>query len=116
MKKTKTYIGKFFNHHHNTTQSKDASHIPPWDVTSSQVPKSSGDSPGHQSSGTIHSTSFEPPQMFAHASHFKISESVFATGPVSVTYAAARNIEEILKVSHKIKKTQQILYNTRNMF
>lgn len=37
--------------------------------------------------------------MFPHASHFQISESVFANGPVSVTYAAERNTEEILKVS-----------------
>lgn len=73
----------------------------PRDVTSLQVPESSGSSPGHQGSGTVGSTSSEPPpsQMFAHASHFNIVESVFATGPVNVTYAAERNTEEILKVS-----------------
>lgn len=51
-------------------------------------------------------TSALPPgnQMFAHSSHLNFWESVFAIGPVNVTYAAERNTEEILKVSFRMSR------------
>lgn len=69
----------------------------PQDVTSLQVPESGGAS--LEASLGSGSASHAPPQMFSHTSHFKISESVFTTGPVSVIYGAERNTEEISKVS-----------------
>lgn len=94
MKKTRKYIGKILNRSRSATPTQDRGISPmPQDVTSLQVPESGGASLG---SG---SASHAPPQMFSHASHFKISESVFTTGPVSVIYGAERNTEEISKVS-----------------
>lgn len=56
-----------------------------------------------EDNGTAVSETSDVPgnQMFAHASHLNFWDSVFATGPVNLTYAyaAERNTEEILKVS-----------------
>lgn len=122
MKKIQQHIDKVLNRGCNTTPPKSSGASPmsplsPRDVTSSQVPKSSEHSPKHQDTGTTGSTSSgPPPQMFPHASNFKISGGLFATGPVSVTNAAERNTEEILKVSLYSKNCSQISDKTRNMF